>query len=196
MFTGIITAQGRVRHISGGAHTFACPRGWLARAVVGDSIAVNGVCLTATSIADDSFTADISQETAACCAPFILEASINLEHALRAGDSLGGHFVSGHVDGVATIIGLNPHGDECELRAQAPAELARFIAAKGAVTLHGISLTVNKTSEISKTSDNTFSVWLIPHTRRHTTLAAAKVGDKLNIEIDLIARHIARLLPQ
>lgn len=197
MFTGLISAVGQVQAVETNAQqtlcTFACPRGWLGTAKVGDSIAVNGVCLTATAIKEDVWTAGISTETRARCIPFVPDAAVNLEHALRVGDAIGGHFVSGHVDGQARISAAHLHGDEAELHLQPPAELAPFIAVKGAITLNGVSLTVNA---IHNNADGeTFSVRLIPHTRRHTNLASAQPGDTLNIEIDLIARHLKRLLP-
>src|SRR6202167_337609 len=195
MFTGIVQDVGRIdeRNMRDGdlRLTIAVDRLDLARTVVGDSICVQGVCLTVTALSGRSFTVDVSRETLSLTTLGELEhlAAVNLEPALRAGDALGGHLVSGHVDGVATVIAATPEARSCRLTIQAPAALARYIARKGSVALDGVSLTVN---EVDATR---FGVYLIPHTLAVTTLGRLQSGSRLNLEIDLVARYLERLLP-
>lgn len=191
MFTGIITDIGTLRALD--------PRGDLRARIgcgydmggvaLGASIACNGVCLTVVDKGADWFDVDISAETLAKTnlSAWATGARVNLERALRVGDELGGHIVSGHVDGVATIIAERNEGDSTRLTFEAPAHLARFIAPKGSVALNGTSLTVN---EVEGTR---FGVNLIPHTQAVTTWGDAKVGDAVNLEIDTLARYVARL---
>jgi len=169
--------------------TIAVDRLNLARVAVGDSICVQGVCLTVTALTEHSFVADVSRETLLLTTLGELEhlAAVNLEPALRAGDALGGHLVSGHVDGVATVIAATPEARSCRLTIQAPAALARYIARKGSVALDGVSLTVNEVDETR------FGVYLIPHTLAVTTLGRLTNGARLNLEIDQVARYIERL---
>lgn len=197
MFTGIITDIGRVLAVSqrGDLHA-RIATGWTVEDIdIGASIACDGICLTVTATgrtgAQGWFDVDISAETVARTAlsrrPWQEGRRLNLERALRVGDELGGHIVSGHVDGVAEVIGLREEGESLRLRLRAPAALARFIAPKGSVALNGTSLTVN---EVEGTK---FGVNLIPHTRQVTTWGEVQAGDAVNLEIDTLARYVARL---
>jgi riboflavin synthase len=194
VFTGIIQDVGRIqqREMRDGDMrlTIAVDRLNLARAALGDSICVQGVCLTVAALTDRGFTADISRETLGLTTLGELEhlAAVNLEPALRAGDALGGHLVSGHVDGVATVIAATSEARSCRLTVQAPQELARFIARKGSVALDGVSLTIN---DVEATR---FGVNLIPHTLAVTTLGRLTSGARVNLEIDQVARYVERLL--
>jgi len=191
MFTGIVAAVGTVVHAAraAGGLRLRIEAGGLALADVaaGDSIAVNGVCLTAVTVGRDTFDADVSQETLNCTTGFAAGARVNLEKALRFADRLGGHLVSGHVDGVGEVTQFDPAGDNRLLRITAPAVVARYIARKGSVAVNGVSLTVNEVN------DTGFSVNLIPRTLAATNLGALRVGDKVNLEADPIARYIERL---
>jgi riboflavin synthase len=194
MFTGIVQDVGRLeqREVLGGDMrlTIAVDRLNLARVTLGDSICVQGVCLTVTALSDRSFAADVSRETLSLTTLGELEhlAPVNLEPALRVGDALGGHLVSGHIDGVATVIAATTEARSCRLTIQAPAALARYIARKGSVALDGVSLTVNEVDETR------FGVYLIPHTLAATTLGRLTNGAHLNLEIDQVARYVERLL--
>jgi len=194
MFTGIIKAQGRITQLnasSGGKRlVIECERLAEFAPAVGDSIAVNGVCLTALEPGPTSFVADASRETLNLTTLGRLQpgALVNLEPALRAGDPLGGHLVSGHVDGIATLVEREQLGDNRRLRFEAPTTLARYIAHKGSVTLDGVSLTVNRVDA------NRFELNLIPHTLAVTTLGALQAGDAVNLEVDQLARYMERLL--
>ncbi|MGA7179529.1 MAG: riboflavin synthase [Thiobacillaceae bacterium] len=191
MFTGIIQAVGHI-------HDYEA-RGADARMVIqgggldlsdvsrGDSIAVNGVCLTAIALTAESFTVDVSAETLRCTEGFLPGAEVNLEKALRAMDRLGGHIVSGHVDGVGTITRFEPAGESHFVEIEAPANLARYIAAKGSITVNGVSLTVNQVH------GNRFTLNLIPHTLAQTTLKKVTPGSRANLEIDMVARYVERL---
>ena len=193
MFTGIITDVGTVRAVDmrGDMRArIACAYD-MAGVDLGASIACNGVCLTVVAKGPDWFEVDISAETLARTS---IGASgwrpgrrINLERALRVGDELGGHIVSGHVDGVARVVAARHEGDSLRLTFEAPADLARFIAPKGSVALNGTSLTVNEVG------GNRFGVNLIPHTRAVTTWGEVAEGDLVNLEIDTLARYVARL---
>jgi len=193
MFTGIIQDVGRIqlREMRAGDMrlTIGVDRLNLARVAVGDSICVQGVCLTVAALTDRSFSADVSRETLSLTTLGELEhlAAVNLEPALRAGDALGGHLVSGHVDGVGTVIAVAIDARSSRLTVQAPADLARYIARKGSVTLDGVSLTVN---DVEMTR---FGINLIPHTLAVTTLGRLTSGARLNLEIDQLARYVERL---
>ena len=193
MFTGIVQDVGRIQqreiHAGDMRLTIAVDRLNLARVAVGDSICVQGVCLTVTAVSDRSFGADVSRETLSLTTLGELEhfAPVNLEPALRAGDALGGHLVSGHIDGVATVTAATQEARSCRLTVQAPAALARYIARKGSVALDGVSMTVNEVGE------TTFGVNLIPHTLAVTTLARLANGARLNLEVDQVARYVERL---
>ncbi len=193
MFTGIIQAQGQCQAIEktegGSVFSIATPDGFLDQSVVGDSICVLGTCLTATSITANSFTADASLETLACTTlgDRVVGDALNLERALTPTTALGGHMVSGHVDGVATVTELREEGDAWFLQCQVPTELARYIARKGSICIDGVSLTVNAVDAIL------FSVAIIPHTYKNTTIHSYRVGSRVNIEVDVIARYVERL---
>ena len=193
MFTGIVQALGEVREINprGGDVELVFGSGALdlAGAAVGDSICVSGVCLTATRIGGGAFAADVSRETLDCTTLGMLApgAAVNLEPALRAGQPLGGHYVTGHVDAVARVVDVHEDARSWRVRFEVPAGLARYIAGKGSVTLDGVSLTVNEVE------DDCFGVNLIPHTLEVTTLGALKAGACVNLEVDVIARYVERL---
>lgn len=192
MFTGIVAAVGRIVEAapSSGGVKLAIDAGGLALEDVapGDSIAVNGVCLTVVALRGGAFDADVSRETLACVAGFECGAAVNLEKALRLADRLGGHLVSGHVDGVGVVERFEAAGDNRLLEVAAPRELARYLARKGSVTLDGVSLTVNDEGS------GRFSVNLIPHTLAHTNLSRLAPGERVNIEIDLVARYVERMM--
>jgi riboflavin synthase len=157
--------------------------------LLGDSIAVNGVCLTAVAISGRTFTVDVSRETLNCTVGLEHQgAHVNLEKALRLSDRLGGHMVSGHVDGVGEVVAFNDIGESWRLIVRAPHQLAKFIAVKGSITINGVSLTVNLVA------GSEFEVNLIPHTLEVTTLNELKTGAKVNLEIDLIARYVERMM--
>jgi len=194
MFTGIIQAVGRVlaREPRGGdvRLTIACERLDLSRVHVGDSLCVQGCCLTAVELDRSTFGADVSRETLALTTLGSLEpgAPVNLEPALRAGDPLGGHLVSGHIDGVARVTEVHADARSLRLTIEASAELARYLAPKGSVALDGVSLTINETAGAS------FGVNIIPHTQSNTTLGKLAVGARVNLEVDQLARYVERLL--
>ncbi len=196
MFTGIIQAMGTVASIQsqhdGARLRIDCPELEPANWQTGDSIAVAGCCLTALDIDERGFSADLSGETLARTSLGQLEQGgrVNLEPAMAVGDRLGGHLVSGHVDGLARLVTLTPLGDNWRLRFELPAALARFVAEKGSVTLDGVSLTVNAVDA------DAFEVNIIPHTLAVTTLGRLEEGQTVNIEVDLVARYLDRLLAQ
>ncbi len=195
MFSGIIAAVGRITELTprnDGTPTvrLTVDAGQLdlSDVALGDSIACNGVCLTVVERKDRSFCVDVSPETLSCTIGLDAPGPINLEKALRLADRLGGHLVSGHVDGVGEVLRFDPVGDNRLLEIRAPAELARYIARKGSITVNGVSLTTN-------TVDGAvFSINLIPHTLEATTLGSLQAGRKVNLEIDLIARYVERML--
>ena len=156
---------------------------------IGDSIAVNGVCLTVVALNGNEFTVDVSRETLDCTVGLERQGGhVNLEKALRLSDRLGGHLVSGHVDGVGEVVAFNDIGESWQLAVRAPQQLAKYIAVKGSITINGVSLTVNQVAGPE------FEVNLIPHTLEVTTLDELKAGDKVNLEIDLIARYVERMM--
>ena len=156
---------------------------------LGDSIAVNGVCLTAIKLEGDSFTVDVSRETLHCTVGLEQQgAQVNLEKAMRLADRLGGHLVSGHVDGVGEVLEFVNLGESWKLSVRAPKDLAKYIAAKGSITINGVSLTVNKVEGA------VFHVNLIPHTLQETTLKGLHPDSRVNLEIDLIARYVERMM--
>jgi riboflavin synthase len=193
MFTGIVQAVGVVVAVTrrGGDVELLIDAGTaLSVARVGESIAVAGACLTATRIDGGRFAADVSNETLAKTTLGGLQpgSRVNLEPALRTGEPLGGHYVTGHVDGIGRLVALSEDARSARLRFELPAVLARYVAAKGSVTIDGVSLTVNEVEGAR------FGVNLIPHTREVTTLGSLAAGDRVNIEIDIIARYVERLL--
>lgn len=192
MFTGIVQAVGRIERFdpSGAGARIRVHAGGLdlSDVAIGDSIAVNGCCLTVVARDGQGFEMDVSRETLDCTAGFAPGAHLNLEKALRANDRLGGHLVTGHVDGIGRVLAVEPTGDNRVLRFSMPAALARYVARKGSVTVNGVSLTVNVAGA------DGFAVNLIPHTLGATNLGALRAGDAVNLEIDLIARYVERML--
>lgn len=193
MFTGLIEDRGTVRELRRENSRVRLTVGTAiptAELRIGESVAINGICLTVVAVGNGTFTADVSPETLECSTLGDLSAGsrVNLERALRLSDRLGGHLVSGHVDAVATITERRPDGNAVRFTFRIPVAVNRLIAEKGSVAIDGISLTVNKVT------DETFDVAVIPHTLAETTLHEKKAGDRVNIETDLIARYIARLL--
>jgi riboflavin synthase len=202
MFTGIITGVGRIAAIDdlgssqqhGKRLTVTAPAGYLDDVGLGDSIAINGACMTVTSLDANAghFSIDVSAESLDKTAGLAQLGPVNLEKALRAHDRLGGHLVSGHVDGVGQVLKMEPVGESWELRILAPASLAKYLAYKGSITVNGVSLTVNA---IADRADGTeLSINLIPHTVENTALHSVKAGSRVNLEIDLIARYVERML--
>lgn len=202
MFTGIITGVGRISAVDalgsslshGKRLTVTCPDAYLDDVGIGDSIAINGACMTATRIdlAAHSFEVDVSAESLdkttglAQCGP------VNLEKALRAHDRLGGHIVAGHVDGVGTVQRFAEVGESWELQVLAPPALGRFMAFKGSITINGVSLTVNQVRDLPDGCQ--IGINLIPHTVHNTALGSLQPGSQVNLEIDLIARYVERML--
>lgn len=191
MFTGIIQAVGNISHITpvdADVHLkIDADQLGLNDVQLGDSIAVNGVCLTVTQIHHHQFDVHVSKETLSCTTGLATTHQVNLEKALRYSDRLGGHLVSGHVDGIGHIVKFSPVADCWLLVVQAPNPLMRYIAVKGSIAVNGVSLTVNALE------NDTFSINLIPHTIANTTFQYAKVGDAVNLEIDLVARYLQRM---
>lgn len=198
MFTGIVQGTGRIARSEtrGGDLRLAIDAAQLAarvdasRLAVGESIAVSGVCLTVTAFDGGHFTADVSRETLALTTLGRLRPgdAVNLEAALRAGDPLGGHFVAGHVDGLARVLAVSPEARSLRVELEAPAALARFVAPKGSVALDGVSLTVNEVA------GPRFGVNLIPHSVALTTFGGLAPGQDLNLEVDLLARYVQRAM--
>ena len=194
MFTGIIQSVGRVLRLEqrgGDVRLHVDTAGLdLADVQLGDSIAVSGVCLTAIALEARSFGADVSNETLSLTSLGRLKAGdpVNLEKALRLSDRLGGHMVSGHVDGLGKVVSIAPDGRSQRWTFEVPAAISRYIAAKGSVCIDGTSLTVNEVA------GHRFGVNLIPHTVEHTAFHARRAGDAVNIEVDVVARYIERLL--
>lgn len=194
MFTGIIQAIGTLASIEtrGADSRFYIKTGLLelADVAIGDSIAANGVCLTAVALPGDGFWADVSAETLSRSSfkQIGVGSRVNLEKAVTAATHLGGHIVSGHVDGIGTIIKRRYAGRSIHFKIQAPVELAKYIAAKGSICVNGISLTVNDINGA------VFNLNIVPHTLAETTLYDAQNGDQVNLEVDIIARYLERLL--
>jgi len=196
MFTGIITALGSVRAIEpiGGGKdmrfVIAAPWPDTASIAIGASIACSGCCLTAVQVNDDSFAVDASAETLACTTlgSWLVGSQVNLERSLKIGDELGGHMVSGHADGVGDAVSETPENGSTRWQFRVRKSLARFIAVKGSVAVDGVSLTVNEVK------DDMFGVNVIPHTAAVTGFGSMKPGNTVNIEIDMLARYVARLV--
>jgi riboflavin synthase len=194
MFTGLITDLGRVRRIdssAGGARLAIETAYDMAAVEIGASIACSGACLTVVEKGPDWFAVDVSAESLARTTIGGWKAGdrVNLEQSLRLGDTLGGHLVSGHVDAVTAVLERRPDGDSQRFSFEIPQGLDKFIAPKGSVCLDGVSLTVNEVES------GRFGVNIIPHTAEKTTFGALKPGDRVNLEVDLIARYVARLMP-
>lgn len=193
MFTGIIQAVGHVQHLverPGGDARLTIAAGGLDLndVALGDSIAANGVCLTVVEKAVEHYSVDVSAETFSCTTGLAPGEPVNLEKALRLADRLGGHIVSGHVDGVGEVVCLESLGESHRLDIRASHKLAKYIAAKGSIAVNGVSLTVNRVH------GEEFSINLIPHTLEHTTFKHLKAGSRVNLEVDMLARYAERLL--
>lgn len=191
MFTGIIQTVGRIAevipHGEDCALRIAAPNMDFSDVQLGDSIAVNGVCLTVTALYSHAYQVMVSQATLAVTAGLCHSSPVNLEKAMRLADRLGGHLVTGHVDGVGQIAKLEAVGECWLLQVSMPRALSKYVAQKGSLCVNGISLTVNAIAQ------NIASINLIPHTMQHTTMKYAKAGDTVNLEIDLIARYVERM---
>jgi len=200
MFTGLIQGIGRIEHVErmaadGGVRLTVDARdvpGFTAE--VGDSIALNGACMTATQVDGKRFTVDVSGESLSKTSGLDAQGEVNLETSLRVGDKLGGHLVSGHVDGIGEVRRFAQVNESWELIVHAPRELARYLAYKGSVAVNGVSLTVNRVTDDASGCD--VSINIIPHTYSVTTLRNLRPGSRVNLEIDLIARYVERMLPR
>ncbi len=194
MFTGIVQAVGKIEKLEplaqGVRLTIRSAGLDLSDVSLGDSIAANGVCLTVISkVGNDAYQVDVSRETLNCTEGLGVEGGeLNLEKAMRLNDQIGGHLVSGHVDGVGTVVSFDPVGECYLLRIKAPLSIAKYIAYKGSMTVNGVSLTVNSVEH------DEFTINLIPHTLEVTTLKHLKAGSKVNLEVDLIARYVERMM--
>jgi riboflavin synthase len=201
MFTGIVAALGRIESVeperendpnAGVRLTIDAGNLSLDDVGTGDSISIQGACMTAVEISGTRFTVDVSRESLNLTAGLDAPGEVNLEKALRANDRLGGHLVSGHVDGLGTVTHFAPVGESHELRILAPRSIGRYLAYKGSITVNGVSLTVNSIDDRADGCE--FSINLIPHTVEVTTLRHLRVGGKVNLEIDVIARYVERML--
>ena len=195
MFTGLIAELGRITAIEKGESSaifsVSAPA-LISQIALGDSVAVNGVCLTATSITGDSFTADVMVQTLAVTslAQLTVGSPVNLELAALLNTRMGGHMVQGHVDGVATVVGLTPGEKWAQFDITVPEKLAKYIVNQGSICLDGVSLTVGQIND----SNNVVTVWLIPETLERTNLATKQAGDLINVEVDVLAKYVERLL--
>ncbi|MFK7815245.1 MAG: riboflavin synthase [Gammaproteobacteria bacterium] len=193
MFTGIIEEVGSIQKLASKAdihqYRIQVSAGFMAGVKLGDSIAVNGICLTAYDLLNDSFQVDVSNETQNCTSfgHFVTNHQVNLERSVTPTTRLGGHMVSGHVDGLGTLVKRDDNDNETVLWVKTPSELVKYIAVKGSICLNGVSLTVNQAL------DNQFCVTIIPHTLQNTTLNAIQAMDLINIEVDLVARYLEKL---
>ena len=196
MFSGIIQAVGTIEQVEplekGVRLTIEAGVLGLGKTKIGDSIAMNGACMTATSIAGNRFTVDVSRESLDVTVGLGAPGPVNLEKSMALGDSIDGHLVTGHVDGVGEVAAFEQLGESWRLAVRAPKDLGRFIARKGSITVNGVSLTVNRVED--GPAGATFEVNLIPHTLEVTTLSRLSAGAKVNLEIDLLARYVQRLL--
>ncbi|MAO51270.1 MAG: riboflavin synthase [Pusillimonas sp.] len=202
MFTGIVAAVGAIIQVTplqgGDANagvrlTIAAGGLPLQDTKLGDSIAIQGACMTVVSLTDDSFQVDVSRESLSKTARLDAAGEVNLEHALRVGDSLDGHLVSGHIDGLGTVANFSPVGESWDLRIDVPPNLAKYLAYKGSITVNGVSLTVNSVQDDARGGCQ-ISINLIPHTVQVTTLKHLKPGHSVNLEVDTIARYVERML--
>ena len=192
MFTGIVAATGKITHIAplekGVRLTVDAGALDLSDVALGDSVSHNGVCLTVVELEAKCFKVDVSHETLSCTVGLDAAGEVNLEKAMQLTDRLGGHLVSGHVDGVGEVVKFERIGESHELVIRAPADLAKYIARKGSITVNGVSLTTNSVNGAE------FSINLIPHTVAVTTLKHLKAGSGVNLEVDLLARYVERIL--
>ena len=195
MFTGLISELGSVTSIVKGVDsaifTIKAP-GLISEIKLGDSVAVNGVCLTATSVSGSEFTADVMVQTLALTSlsQTVVGSSVNLELAAQLNARMGGHMVQGHVDGVASVIGLTPGDKWAQFDIKVPEHLAKYIVNQGSIALDGVSLTVGEINDAT----SVVTVWLIPETLERTNLSAKKAGDLVNVEVDVLAKYVERLL--
>ncbi len=195
MFTGLVAELGRITAIDKGessaVFTVAAPA-LISQIALGDSVAVNGVCLTATAISGDSFTADVMVQTLAVTSlsQLAVGSPVNLELAALLNSRMGGHMVQGHVDGVATVVGLTPGEKWAQFDITVPEKLAKYIVNQGSICLDGVSLTVGEIND----SNNVVTVWLIPETLERTNLSSKQAGDLINVEVDVLAKYVERLL--
>ena len=205
MFTGIVSALGKISHVqplseqdaSAGLRLRIDVSGSdfdLSQCKLGDSIAIQGACMTVVAFHDQAFSIDISRESLNRTVGLDQAAEVNLESAMRLGDTLDGHMVLGHVDGVGTVSTFTPVGESYELRIVAPVALAKYLAYKGSVTVNGVSLTVNEVVDLPAGAGCEISINLIPHTVQITTLKNLRVGSEVNLEVDAIARYVERML--
>jgi riboflavin synthase len=201
MFTGIVQAVGQIAEVEelgfGKRLTIEAPALGLDDVKIGDSIAVNGACMTVIAKTTQTFAIDVSAESLSKTAALDRRGAVNLEKSLRFGERVDGHLVSGHVDGTGTVETLAPHGESWLLVIEAPADLARYFAYKGSVAVNGVSLTVNRVEDIQRDggpSGCRFWINLIPHTIAVTTLKELKAGDRVNLEVDMLARYVDRIL--
>jgi riboflavin synthase len=200
MFTGIVAAVGTITSIlplgdradSGVRLTIDAGQLGLGDVALGDSIALNGACMTVVEKSGGSFNVDVSRESLTRTAGLDTPGEVNLEKALTLADRLGGHMVSGHVDGIGHVVSFNPIGESWELVIASPKDLAKYLAYKGSIVVNGVSLTVNRVTDTANACE--FSINLIPHTIQVTTLKHLKPGTRVNLEIDLIARYVERML--
>ena len=197
MFTGIVETTGVIEKADVTPEntrlTINAPKLGLHQIAIGDSIAVSGCCLTVVEKSPETFSVDVSNETLSLTSGLKLGAEVNLEKSLRFGDRLGGHLVSGHIDGVGLVTAIDDLGASWRLEIDAPKELARFVARKGSITVNGVSLTVNKVSDVAE-GNALFEINIIPHTHQVTTIRLLRKGMKVNLEIDLLARYVERML--
>lgn len=197
MFTGIIEATGLIEKADVTPQNtrlvINAPRLGLHNVAIGDSVAVNGCCLTVVAKSPETFSVDVSNETLSLTTGLSQGLEVNLEKSLRFGDRLGGHLVSGHVDGVGLVTVMEDLGASWRLEIEAPKELARFVARKGSIAVNGVSLTVNKVSD-APSGAATFEINIIPHTHQVTTIRLLRQGAKVNLEIDLLARYVERMM--
>ena len=202
MFTGIVAAVGVITQVTrlqegnenaGVRLTISAGDLPLKETKLGDSIAIQGACMTVVSLTDTSFDVDVSRESLSKTAGLDKPGEVNLEHALRVGDSLDGHLVSGHVDGLGTVANFSPVGESWDLRIDVPPHLAKYLAYKGSITVNGVSLTVNSVQDDAQGGCR-ISINLIPHTVQVTTLKHLKPGHSVNLEVDTIARYVERML--
>ena len=195
MFTGLISELGSVTSIAKGVDsaifTIKAP-GLISEIKLGDSVAVNGVCLTATSVSGSEFTADVMVQSLALTSlsETVVGSSVNLELAAQLNARMGGHMVQGHVDGVASVIGLTPGDKWAQFNIKVPEHLAKYIVNQGSIALDGVSLTVGEINDAT----SVVTVWLIPETLERTNLSVKKVGDLVNVEVDVLAKYVERLL--
>ena len=202
MFTGLVQGKARIERVEPVVASSAATEGGVRltldasqvpgfAAEVGDSIALNGACMTATSVQGARFTVDVSRESLARTAGLDAPGEVNLETSMRLGDKLGGHLVSGHVDGIGSVVSVTPAAESWTLVIRAPRALAKYLAYKGSITVDGVSLTINRVDDHDAGCD--FTLNIIPHTWQVTTLSRLAPGARVNLEVDLIARYVERM---